>query len=123
MAKNSPRDNIPSPPGLPLIGNLLDVQDEVPIRGLEHILDTYGDIAKLTFFGNERIIIGSVSLLEELCDEKRFWKTPSDGLASLKGKSANQHVGLFTAPSEDTVDWQLAHRKQNNASSNPTRHG
>jgi cytochrome P450/NADPH-cytochrome P450 reductase len=102
------RNNIPSPRGLPLIGNILDIQNEVPIHGIERLLDIYGPIIKLNLFGNERITVGSADLLEELCDEKRFWKTPSDGLASLKDKDKSS--GLFTAPSEEDMDWQQAHR-------------
>ena len=102
------RKNIPSPPGLPLIGNILDVQDEVPIHGIERLIDIYGPIVKLNLLGNDRITIGSAELVEELCDEKRFWKTPGDGLASLK--KGDKSDGLFTAPSEETVDWQQAHR-------------
>jgi cytochrome P450/NADPH-cytochrome P450 reductase len=102
------RNNIPSPRGLPLIGNILDIQNEVPLHGIERLLDIYGPIIKLNLFGNERITVGSADLLEELCDEKRFWKTPSDGLASLKDKDKNS--GLFTAPSEEDMDWQQAHR-------------
>lgn len=106
------RENIPSPPGLPIIGNILDIQNEVPIHGLEHVLDIYGPIIKLNILGNERITIGSVELVEELCDEKRFWKTPGDGLAALKrgDRSGSRANGLFTAPSEEDMDWQQAHR-------------
>lgn len=102
------RDKIPSPRGLPIIGNVLDIQDEVPIHGLEHLIDIYGPILKLNLLGNERITVASVELLEELCDEKRFWKAPGDSLASLQRKGARS--GLFTAPSEQDMDWQQAHR-------------
>lgn len=107
------RDNIPSPPGLPFIGNLLDIQNDVPIKGIEHVVDMYGPIVKLNFLGRERITIASVELLEELTDEKRFWKSPGDGLASLQPKSKTterRHTGLFTATSEEDMDWQQAHR-------------
>lgn len=102
------RDNIPSPKGLPILGNLLDVQNDVPIHGLEHLIDIYGPIIKLNVVGQERIAVASVELVEELCDEKRFWKTPGDGVTSLKNKGAR--YGLFSAPSEDDMDWQQAHR-------------
>ena len=105
------RDNIPSPPGLPIIGNILDVQNEVPIYGLERLIDIHGPIIKLNLLGNERIFVGSAELVEELCDEKRFWKTPGDGLASLSKNSRKKSAaGLFTAPSEENLDWQQAHR-------------
>ena len=96
------RKNIPSPKGLPIIGNILDVQDEVPVRGLEHLIDIYGPIMKLNVLGQERITVANVELIEEFCDEKRFWKTPGDGLASLKGKGAGRY-GLFSAPTEDSM--------------------
>ena len=106
------RENIPSPRGLPIIGNILDIQNEVPLHGLEHVLDIYGPIVKLNILGNERITVGSVELVEELCDEKRFWKTPGDGLAALKrgDRSGDRSSGLFTAVSEEDMDWQQAHR-------------
>ncbi|KAK5110979.1 hypothetical protein LTR85_000689 [Meristemomyces frigidus] len=107
------RNNIPSPPGLPIIGNILDIQNEVPVKGIEHIVDLYGPIVKLNLFGKERITIASVDLLEELVDEKRFWKSPGDGLASLESTSKDaekNHTGLFTATSEEDMDWQQAHR-------------
>ena len=102
-------ENIPSPPGLPIIGNILELQNEVPIHGMERILDIYGPIVKLNILGKERITIGSVELLAELCDEKRFWKTPGDGLASLSQRRGG-HSGLFSAPTEEDMDWQQAHR-------------
>ena len=102
------RNNIPSPPGLPFVGNILDVQDEVPIHAIERLLDTYGPIVKLRIFGNERLFIGSAELLGELCDERRFWKTAGDGAASLT--TAGGRSGLFGAKSEEEPDWQQAHR-------------
>ncbi|EME89186.1 uncharacterized protein MYCFIDRAFT_27347 [Pseudocercospora fijiensis CIRAD86] len=106
----SPRDNIPSPPGLPIVGNLLDIQDEVPIRGLENIADTYGGMFKLNIMGRERLFAANVALLDELCDESRFWKAPGDGLNPLNQGGGGGSKGLFTAESEETMDWQLAHR-------------
>lgn len=33
---------IPGPPGLPIIGNIYDVDPQLPIRSLELIADKYG---------------------------------------------------------------------------------
>lgn len=107
-AATNARENIPSPKGLPIVGNLLDLQDEVPIHGLERLADIYGPIFKLNVVGQERITVASAELVEELCDEKRFWKTPGDGLASINRKGGRS--GLFTSPSEEDPDWQQAHR-------------
>ncbi|TKA70755.1 hypothetical protein B0A55_08835 [Friedmanniomyces simplex] len=109
----SARDNIPTPRGLPIIGNILDVQDEVPIRGIERLTDLYGSIFKLNFLGRKTICIASAELLEELCDETRFWKTPSEALAALADNKAGAEKprrGLFSAPSTEDEDWQQAHR-------------
>jgi cytochrome P450 / NADPH-cytochrome P450 reductase len=99
---------IPHPPGLPFLGNILDVQDEVPIRGLENLADVYGPIYRLRLRNQDRIIISSHALLNELCDEKRFWKTAGQALSSLSKESSAR--GLFTAPTEADPDWQQAHR-------------
>ena len=102
------RNSIPSQPGLPFVSNILDVQDEVPIHAKKRLLDTYGAIVKLIIFGNERLFIGSAELLEELRDDKRFWKTAGDGAASLT--TAGGRSGLFGAKSEEEPAWQQAHR-------------
>ena len=106
---DSARNNIPAPAGLPFLGNVLDIQDEVPIRGLERMADIHGPIFKLNMLGNERIFIADAALLEEVCDEKRFWKAPGDAVASLSSNIQSRQ-GLFTARSEDEMDWQQAHR-------------
>lgn len=103
------RDNIPVPRGLPILGNILDIQDEVPIYGLERLFDIHGPIVNFNILGRSRLMVGNVALLSEICDEKRFWKTPSDALDSLRD-DPDDATGLFTASSEDEMDWQLAHR-------------
>lgn len=98
---------IPSPRGLPILGNLLDIQDEVPIRALDNLADVYGPIYKLRFGGSERIFISNRELLEEICDEKRFCKILPQGLSGLRDGKAS---GLFNAPHESDPDWGQAHR-------------
>jgi len=100
--------HIPQPRRLPLIGNILDVQDEVPIRALENLADVYGPIYKLRLRNRDRLFISSHALLNELCDEKRFWKTASQALSALAEDAKAR--GLFTAPTEADTDWQQAHR-------------
>ncbi|KAI9663870.1 MAG: hypothetical protein M1821_007360 [Bathelium mastoideum] len=96
---------IPQPPGLPFLGNLLDVQDEVPVRALAHLADIYGPIYKLYFGRQPRVIVSGSALVRELCDETRFCKTFSTTLRPSTGAR-----GLFTAPHESDPDWQQAHR-------------
>jgi len=100
---------IPSPRGLPFIGNLLDVvTDDVPTRALERLADEYGPIYKLTIRGVERIVVANYSLFHELCDETRFCKVAGPGLAALN--QGRGPPGLFTAHSEKDADWGQAHR-------------
>ena len=65
---------IPGPAAYPVIGNLLDVQDEVPLHALERLADIYGPIFKLKIRGAERVFVAGYDLFDELCDETRFWK-------------------------------------------------
>jgi len=100
-------DQIPGPPGYPILGNVLDVRDEVPIHGLVNLADKWGPIYKVTTFGQVFVVVSSVELLEELSDETRFHKVLSPGLASIRQGKAS---GLFVAPSEEDPDWTQAHR-------------
>lgn len=65
-----------------------------------------GEIVSLTLFGQRRIIINSVDLLNEVCDEKRFTKNISAALNELR---AGIHDGLFTAHHGEK-NWEIAHR-------------
>ncbi len=97
---------IPGPAGLPLIGNLLDIQGDVPIQMLERLADIYGPIFKLRLPGSEGIFVAGFDLFDELCDETRFFKFVQSALKSEGGKPN----GLFGSPSEKDEDWGVAHR-------------
>ncbi|PNS14900.1 hypothetical protein CAC42_2129 [Sphaceloma murrayae] len=97
---------IPSPPGLPFVGNVLTIDPEYPIDSLSTLADTYGPILKLTILGQERLFVNSHRLFEELCDEKRFQKTVAGPLEQIRNGVRD---GLFTAyPGEH--NWEIAHR-------------
>ena len=98
---------IPGPRALPLIGNLLDLQDEVPLHALERLADIYGPIFKITIKGQERIFVSNHELFDELCDETRFFKRAPQALQSSDSSAAQ---GLFSAHSEKSEDWAQAHR-------------
>ncbi len=98
--------NIPGPPGLPLIGNLLTIlsdDSDTQLGSLEHFTDVYGPIWQFTVAGKRRIVCSSIELLAELTDEKRFVKLPPVINAGTEAK------GLFTAKTDDP-DWSQAHR-------------
>lgn len=97
---------IPGPKAKPLVGNLLDLKDEeAPLRALEHMAVEYGPIYKLTRGGTRIIVVSSVEMMEELCDESRFEKAPPMALS----KKDDRPSGMFTATNDDP-DWGQAHR-------------
>lgn len=101
-------ESIPGPKGLPVIGNLLDLQDEVPLHAIERMSDVYGHLYKLKFPGGvQRYFCTGFELFDELCDETRFYKVAPKALQNL-GKGGSQ--GLFTSVTEHDMDWQIAHR-------------
>ena len=99
---------IPGPKALPFVGNLLDLlDDEAPLRALEHLAAVYGPVYKLSRQGKRVLIVSSAQVMEEICDEARFVKAPP-GALTMKGDD-QRASGLFTATSDDP-DWGQAHR-------------
>ncbi|KAF7300615.1 hypothetical protein HMN09_00946700 [Mycena chlorophos] len=99
---------IPQPRTIPFIGNLLDLQDEVPLHAIERLLDIYGPIVKMSTPAGESVVVGGHELVDQLCDETRFCKVPGANLKSLVKEG--QPRSLFTALAEADPDWQQAHR-------------
>jgi cytochrome P450 len=98
---------IPSPPGLPILGNLADLDREFPLSTFLRLADTYGPIFALQLgSGPKRVFINSVELLEEACDESRFHKKVTGPLVELR---AGAGAGLFTAYHGEHA-WGVAHR-------------
>ena len=97
---------IPGPYALPVLGNLLDVRDEVPISALANLADKYGPIYQLSLRGKETYFVSNCQMVGELCDENRFIKVAPDGLTRNKRPGPS---GMFTAKEADP-DWGQAHR-------------
>ncbi|RJE26772.1 bifunctional P-450 NADPH-P450 reductase [Aspergillus sclerotialis] len=98
---------IPGPKGVPLLGNVYDVDRDVPIHSLELMADNYGPIYRLTNFGMSRVFISSHELAEEVFNEERFSKVVSGGLNEIRN---GVHDGLFTANYPGEENWAIAHR-------------
>ncbi|KUJ12657.1 putative cytochrome P450 oxidoreductase OrdA-like protein [Mollisia scopiformis] len=97
---------IPGPPGLPILGNIHDIDPADSIASIGRLADTYGEIFKLSLGGVERLFISSHELMNEVCDEKRFSKKVSGPLEQIRNGVKD---GLFTAyPGEH--NWEIAHR-------------
>lgn len=97
---------IPSPSGLPFIGNAWDVDPSEQVASLSHLADIYGPIYKLRIGGRDIVIISNHELYDELCDEKRFTKAVTVPLTEVRHAL---HDGLFTA-SYGAENWGIAHR-------------
>jgi cytochrome P450/NADPH-cytochrome P450 reductase len=98
---------IPGPPGLPIIGNVSDIDPENPIKSLMTISAKYGPIWRFSLAGKERVVIGSQALMNEVCDEEHFSKIVAAALEQVRN---GIHDGLFTAYGEQEKNWGIAHR-------------
>lgn len=98
--------SIPSPSGLPLIGNAWDLDPREQVASLNHLADIYGPIYKLRLGGNDVVIISNHELYDELCDEKRFTKAVATNLLEVR---RGLQDGLFTA-FHGEENWAIAHR-------------
>lgn len=97
---------IPQPPGIPLLGNIFDVDPSNTWTSLQKLWEKYGEIFKITVLGQQIVFVGSVALCEELCDEKRFRKFVGGPIVEIRYAV---HNSLFTA-FENEASWGIHHR-------------
>ncbi|KAJ5668186.1 Amidohydrolase [Penicillium maclennaniae] len=98
---------IPAPRGVPIIGNLLEIEADVPLNSFERLAETYGPIFRFTTFGQTRVFLSSHELVDEVCDEERFTKYVIAGLKEIRNGTND---GLFTANYPGEENWAIAHR-------------
>lgn len=98
--------SIPSPPGLPVLGNLLQIPRGGLTRHVTRLAREFPGIFELDFAGYRSPFIASAELTAEVCDEKRFRKVIGPPLSILRPLAGD---GLFTA-SGDEPNWGKAHR-------------
>ncbi|KAG9052740.1 hypothetical protein FS842_009326 [Serendipita sp. 407] len=97
---------IPHPPSLPILGNVHQIDHNLPAASFRLFARQYGEIFSLQIPGSRILNINSHRLTMEVLDEKRFHKTVGGGLLELRGLVGD---GLFTAfHGEET--WAIAHR-------------
>lgn len=99
-------DVIPRPKGLPLIGNLTEIDPEAPVQSVIRMAEVNGPLFRLEILGNSLVIVGSQALTNELCDETRFQKALHRPLEEARTVAGD---GLFTAYDEEP-NWGKAHR-------------
>ena len=97
---------IPQPPGKFILGNLPDIQGDVPILELMRLAGEYGPIYQLTLpGGRQMVVVSGFRLVDELCDQTRFDKQVG---APLQNARAFTGDGLFSADTQDP-NWRKAH--------------
>jgi cytochrome P450 / NADPH-cytochrome P450 reductase len=99
-------DEIPGPHGLPLVGNVFDLDMEHATESALAMAEEYGPIFKLNVPGSVRLIVSGPDLVAEICDETRFDKLVTGGQAVLNKGSVDS--GLFTSDTTSPL-WRRAH--------------
>ena len=86
--------SIPQPPGYPFLGNLFDIDMELPLKSLydlaekhgqwsacnaiqceRHLTMCEGELYRMKFPGHTFLIANSYAMVNEFCNESRFPKT------------------------------------------------
>jgi cytochrome P450/NADPH-cytochrome P450 reductase len=100
-------DEIPGPKGLPLLGNIREIDLAAPIESLMRLAREYGPIYRITTPAGPRLIVSGGDLVADLVDDARFDKQIGGGLAGLRPREG-ESVGLFAAETQDPL-WRRAH--------------
>lgn len=97
---------IPQPPGIPVLGNVLDVNPNNPWSSLKSLSEKYGEIFQIKVLGHTVVFVAGAALAEEICDEKRFRKYVGGPIVEIR-YAVND--SLFTAYHHE-ASWGIAHR-------------
>ncbi|CAJ0538636.1 Ff.00g066510.m01.CDS01 [Fusarium sp. VM40] len=97
---------IPTPSGLPLLGNIKSIDPDFPLGSMVSLAEQYGEIYRLRFPGRTIVVVSTQALVNETCNEKRFKKSVNSALTQIR---EGVHDGLFTAKLGEE-NWGIAHR-------------
>ncbi|KAF4595802.1 cytochrome P450 [Ophiocordyceps camponoti-floridani] len=97
---------IPQPPGVPLLGNIFDINPEKTWQSLAALAQQHGEIFRISVLGHSVVFIAGVELAGEVCDEKRFRKHVGGPIVEVR---AAVNDALFTAYHDEDI-WGIAHR-------------
>lgn len=107
MASDKPTYvDVPQPPLKPIIGNLGEIDGNMPIQSFMKLARIYGPFFRMRLLDRNIYIASSQEIVDELCDEKRFTKRVSAPLQQIRAVTGD---GLFTADG-DNPNWGKAHR-------------
>jgi cytochrome P450/NADPH-cytochrome P450 reductase len=99
-------EDIPSPKGLPLVGNMFAVPAERTIQTLMEIVREYGPMVRLRTPVGDRFVASGLAMIDDLSDDERFDKLVGDGQKAVR--KFGRSNGLFTADTDDP-NWERAH--------------
>lgn len=77
-------ERIPQPPTVPVVGNLTCLDLDDPSRSFAQLASRYGPIYRLSFPGQDLIVVSSWRLVNEACDDSRFKKSIQGDLEVCK---------------------------------------
>ncbi|KAK1833033.1 cytochrome P450 [Podospora conica] len=97
---------IPQPRGLPLLGNIRDIDPNNTWWSLKTLAEKHGEIFQINVLGHKIVFVASAALADEICDEKRFRKYVGGPIVQIRDLC---HDGLFTAY-DNEASWGIAHR-------------
>ncbi|MFI6785768.1 bifunctional cytochrome P450/NADPH--P450 reductase [Nonomuraea sp. NPDC050383] len=98
---------IPSPSGLPFLGNTLQIPAHSPMAHFTELAGRYDEgLFQLDIVGRRVLFVYDPDMAAELCDETRFRKRIEPPLSIVRDFSGD---GLFTAELDEPV-WGQAHR-------------
>jgi hypothetical protein len=95
---------IPQPPSIPFLGNVTDLESEVPLRSFSLLSKTYGEIYQLNLLGRSIVVISTQELNNQVSNEKMFHKDINPNLLQIRELVKD---GLFTA-FHDEPNWAVA---------------
>jgi cytochrome P450 / NADPH-cytochrome P450 reductase len=97
---------IPSPPGIPLFGNLFQLPRLAITQHFTQLAKQYPGVFQVHFAYVAATFVTDPALVAELADAKRFRKLVGPPLSTLRTVAGD---GLFTAHSEEP-NWDKAHK-------------
>ncbi|KAF9075533.1 fatty acid hydroxylase [Rhodocollybia butyracea] len=97
---------IPQPPSLPFIGNVTQLDKELPIQGFSLLAQQYGEIYLLNILGRKTIFLNSQELANQVSNDAKFVKIVGAALDEVRYLVGD---ALFTAH-EHEPNWEIAHR-------------
>jgi cytochrome P450/NADPH-cytochrome P450 reductase len=106
MAAGSKQYHIPTPAGMPVIGNMLTIDADNPLQSLMELTRANGPIFRLDMMGTPLVIASGHKYVHELCDEARFDKAVRGSLRRIRAIGGD---GLFTGETQEK-NWPIAHR-------------